>query len=137
MFDRTPRDIAMETNAILESPVFSLEDALQEAEQLIKSIRTHLQNVLTMVFRTELEFCVRQRLTDETVFSTTRTKEEAAALARSCWKYIDRETLRHHWNMSLAQNIPEYLSWWCMRIAVWSRTRTRAFKDQVVDEVAE
>lgn len=127
----------METKAILESPALSLEDALKEAESLFTCIRTHLQNVLSIVFTTELEFHARQCMREEKVFSTTRTKEEAAALARGCWRCLDRDELLHRWNRSLPQIIPEYLSWWCMRVTVWSWTKTKNFKDQVVDEVAD
>lgn len=119
----------------MESPTLTLEDAMKESEQLIRSIRTHLQNVLIIVFRTDLEFHVRQCMTEEKIFSATRTKEEAAALASGCWICLDRDKLLNCWNRSLPQNIPEYLSWWCMRITVWSWTRTKNFKDQVVDEV--
>ena len=102
----------------MESPALSLEDALEEAEQLIRSIRTHLQNVLIIVFKTDLDFHVRQCMTEEKVFSTTRTKEEVAALANGCWICLDRDKLLNRWNRSLPQNIPEYLSWWCMRISL-------------------
>ena len=108
----------METKAILESPALSLEDALKEAEQLIRSIRAHLQNVLIIVFKTDLDFHVRQCMTEEKVFFTTRTKEAAAALASGCWLCLDRDKLLNRWNRSLPQNIPEYLSWWCMRISL-------------------
>ena len=93
--------------------------------------------MLIIVFRAELEFHARQCMKEEKVFSTTRTKEEAAALARVCWRCLDRDKLLNRWNSSLPQNIPEYLSWWCMRITVWSWTKTQNFKDQVVDEVAD
>lgn len=127
----------MEAKAILESPTLSLEDALTETESLFTCITTRLQNLLVKVFKTELEFHVRQCMTKEKVFSTTRTKEEAAALARGCWICLDRDKLLTQWNRTLPRDIPKYLSWWCMRLTVWSWTRTRNFKDQVVDEVAD
>ena len=137
MFDTSQRDLIMETRFLWERPTLSLEDALTETESLFTCITTRLQSLLVRVFRTELEFQVRQCMTEEKVFSTTRTKEEAAALARGCWGCLDRDKLLNNWNRSLPQIIPEYLSWWCMRVTVWSWTRTKNFKDQVVDEVAD
>ena len=68
---------------ILESPALFLEDALKEAKELIRRIRTLLQSALTVVFRYELELSVRRCMQNEDILSTIRTKQQLIDLANS------------------------------------------------------
>ena len=65
----------METTAVLESPALALKDALEEANELMVRIRTHLQNTVMVVFKSELEQAVHQRMKKKDTLFTTWTNQ--------------------------------------------------------------
>ena len=127
----------METTAVLQSPALSLKDALEETNEVMVRIRTHLQNTVMVVFKSELEQAVHQCMKKEETLFTTWTKQRIVTLASAAWSQLDRDKLLTQWNRTLPRDIPQHLSWWCLTITVRKRTRTKTFHDQVVGDVAD
>ena len=127
----------METTAVLESPALALKDALEEANKLMVKIRTHLQNTVMVVFKSELEQAVHQCIKKEDTLFTTWTKQRVMTLASAAWSQLDRDKLLTQWNKTLPRDIPQHVSWWCLTITVWKWTRTKTFHDQVVGDVSD
>ena len=96
----------METTAVLASPALSLKDALEEAKELMVRIRTHLQNTVMVVFKSELEQAVHQCMKKEDTLFTTWTKRRVMTLASAAWSQLDRDKLLTQWNRTLPRTSP-------------------------------
>ena len=127
----------METTAVLENPALSLKEALEEANELIVKIKTHLQNTVMVVFKSGLEQAVHQCIKKEETPFTTWTKQRILTLASATWSQLDRDKLLTQWNRTLPRDIPQHVSWWCLTITIWKWTKTKTFHDQIASDVAD
>ena len=116
--------------------MYSLEQTLKELEEVIDRLRVHLRNTVLLVFATKLELAIHQHMEEEASLSHW-TENGLKMTGEKVWERLDRDKVLTRWNSSLPKDIPEFASWWCMKVVTWKWTKTSDFRDRVIKLVTE